>query len=86
MTYKGLVKGKSIELEEALPFPDGELVHVSIEPFDRSGVFDGASAIRSAMHAPPHLAPNDVDELDRVIAEGKLPVRHGDLFGPDINA
>ena len=31
MTYKGVAKGKIIELEEALPYSDGQAVSVSAE-------------------------------------------------------
>jgi hypothetical protein len=31
MTYKGVAKGKIIELEEALPYSDGQAVSVSVE-------------------------------------------------------
>jgi hypothetical protein len=30
MTYKGVAKGKIIELDEALPYSDGEAVSVSV--------------------------------------------------------
>ncbi len=83
MTYKGLVKGTSLELQEALPFPEGEVVNVSIEPVDQRGGLDGASAIRNAMHDSPHLEPADVDELVRAIEEGKLPVHQENVFGVD---
>lgn len=31
MTYKGIAKGKTIELEEPLPYSEGQPVSVSIE-------------------------------------------------------
>ena len=32
MGYKGTVKGKVIELDEPLPFPDGTRVEVTVQP------------------------------------------------------
>jgi hypothetical protein len=32
------------------------------------------------MHEPPHLPWEDVDALERAIAEGKLPVRQEGVF------
>jgi len=33
MIYKGVAKGKTIELEERLPYPEGQPVSISVEPF-----------------------------------------------------
>ncbi len=38
------------------------------------------AAIRQAMHEPPHLRWEDVDELEEAIEEGKLPVRQAGVF------
>jgi hypothetical protein len=38
------------------------------------------AALRQAMHEPPHLPWEDVDELERAIAEGKLPVHQESVF------
>ena len=32
MNYKGIAKGKTIELAELLPYPDGQPVSVEVEP------------------------------------------------------
>jgi hypothetical protein len=39
-----------------------------------------AQAILHAMRAPPHLSAEDVDELEQMIALGKLPVRQKGVF------
>ena len=39
-----------------------------------------SQAIRSAMHQEPHLRPQDVDELERALAESRLPVREAGAF------
>lgn len=44
MTYKGVAKGKIIELEESLPYSEGQAVSVSVEtlhpPSTRVGADD----------------------------------------------
>jgi hypothetical protein len=37
-------------------------------------------AILKAMQGEPHLNSKDVDELERAIAEGKLPVQQEGMF------
>jgi len=54
------------------------LVEVAPEP--RAG---SPAAILRVMQEPPHPSFADVDELDRAIAGGRLPVRSGDLFSTD---
>ena len=38
------------------------------------------AAVLRVIEEPPHLSSADVDELDAVIAAGRLPVRARDLF------
>lgn len=80
MSYKGIAKGKLIELEEPLPFSEGQPVTVLVEPL--TGQFESGSpvAIRQAMHEPPHLTEEDVDELERAIEEARLPLRQEGVF------
>jgi hypothetical protein len=80
MTYRGIAKGRIIELEEVLPYSDGQAISVSIAPLDLQSQTSTAAAIRKAMHEPPHLKWIDVDQLEEVIAQGKLPVRQGSVF------
>jgi hypothetical protein len=54
------------------------LVGVSPEP--RIG---SPAAVLRAMQGLPHPSPADVDELDAVIAAGRLAVRTPDLFPID---
>jgi hypothetical protein len=84
MAYKGIAKGKTIELEEALPYPEGQPVSVIVEPLTERLLMKGSpEAIRRAMHEPPHLTPEDVADLERAIEEGKLPVREEGIFEED---
>ena len=80
MTYKGIAKGKIIELEEALPYSEGQAVSVSIAPLEEQPQSGSPAAIRKVMHEPPHLKWGDVDEMERAIAQGKLPVHQGSVF------
>ncbi len=80
MTYKGIVKGNIIELEESLPYPEGQRVSVSIEPLGGYLPPGSPAAIRQVMHEPPHLQEEDVEILERAIEEGKLLIHHGSVF------
>ncbi len=81
MIYKGVAKGKSIELEEQLPYPEGQPVRISVEPLVGQPELGSPAAIRQVMHKPPHLKWEDVDELEQAIEEGKLPVHQESVFG-----
>ena len=75
MSYKGIAKGKTIELEDELPYPEGQPVSVSVEPLTEQSQPGVPAVIRQAMHEPPRLRWEDVDELERAIAAAKLPVQ-----------
>jgi hypothetical protein len=75
MTYKGVAKGKIIELEEALPYSDGQAVSVSVEALHPDLQPGSAAVIRKVMRSLPDLNPDDVDELERLIRQGRLPMR-----------
>jgi hypothetical protein len=75
MTYKGVAKGKIIELEEALPYSDGQAVSVSVEALHPDLQPGSAAAILRVMRSLPDLNPDDIDELERLIRQGRLPVR-----------
>lgn len=75
MTYKGVAKGRIIELEEALPYSDGQAVSVSVEALHPDLQPGSAAAILKVMRSLPDINPDDVDELERLIRQGRLPVR-----------
>lgn len=83
MSYKGIAKGKIIELEEPLPYSEGQPVSVLVEPLTGQSQAGFPMAIRQVMHEPPHLHMEDVDELERAIEEAKLPVRQESVFDDD---
>ncbi len=75
MHYKGVAKGKTIELEETLPYPDGQAISVSVAPLTvplRLGV---PAVVRQVMYDFPHLQWEEVEELEHAITEAKLLVQ-----------
>ena len=76
MHSRGIARGKIIELEEVLPYAEGCLVNVIVEPEDTPLQASSPAVIRQAMYKPPHLSAEDVDELEQAIKAGQLPV-HG---------
>ena len=83
MTYKGIAKGKLIELEEPLPYTEGQPVNVEVKPVEAQLQVGSPLAIKQAMHEPPHLTGRDVNELEQAIEAVKLPVRDESLFAPE---
>ncbi len=70
--WKGIVKGKKIILnDQEVRLPDG--TEVLVTPL--TAAKGSPEAILAAMDAPPHLKPQDVEELRRLIEGGKRPVR-----------
>ena len=83
MTYRGVAKGKIIELEEALPYSDGQAVSVSLEALRPDLQPGSAPAILKVMRSLPDLNPDDVHELEQLIRQGRLPVRTRGEFEKD---
>jgi hypothetical protein len=79
MTYEGIAKGKVIEFTEPLPY-NGEAVRVSVEPIRNRTAPGSAESLLSAIAQSPRLDSQDVDELEREIERGTLPVRTDGLF------
>lgn len=86
MTYKGVVRGNVVELEEGVQLPEGITVEVVVKEQDTkslspSGYPKGSSqAILSALDTPPHCTGEDVDGLMKAIEEGKKVVRFEGVF------
>jgi hypothetical protein len=83
MTYKGIAKGKTIELEDPLPYPEGQAIAVSIEPLGTELSHGSPAAILKVTRDLPHIKAEDVDELEHLIRQGTLPVRVKGEFGGD---
>ena len=69
--YKGIVRGKAVVLQEPVDLPEG--TEVIVTPLEAT--MGSPQAVLAAMDAPPHVKPEDVEELRRLIEEGKRPVR-----------
>ena len=80
MSYKGIARGKLIELEEPLPYSEGQPVNVSVEPLTEQPQTGSPATIRRVMYEPPHLKWEDVDELEQAIEEAKLSVHQEGVF------
>ena len=71
-SYKGIVKGRTVVLEEAADLEEG--IEVWVTPLEMPK--GSPQAVLAAIDAPPHIKPADVNELMQLIEEGKRPVRH----------
>ena len=80
MDLKGIAKGNIVELERPLPYPNGQALSVSVQALSEGNQPRSALAVREAMHEAPHLSSSDVDELERVIEQGRLPLHSGSVF------
>jgi hypothetical protein len=66
-----------IELEEPLPFPEGQAVRVSVEPCASPLRPGSPQAVLQAVRDLPHLRAADVNELEAAIEGSRLPVQEG---------
>jgi hypothetical protein len=84
MTCKGTIRGKTIELEEPLPFQEGQVVTLSVCPLEQD-LPGSPAALLKAVKAPPHVDSSIVDELERAIEESKIPVRYEGVFDAELD-
>lgn len=81
MIYKGIVRGKVIELEDQVVLPEGTEVEVVVkeqkgEALAPSGYPKGSpQTLLVFLDTPPRCTSEDVDTLLRAIEQGKRPVR-----------
>jgi hypothetical protein len=86
MTYKGIVKGKTIELEDPLALPEGTEVDVEVHIRPKHALAasrapkGSGQALLCLWDTPAQCAPEDVDLLLQAIDQGKRPVRFAGLF------
>ncbi len=73
MTLQGTVRGRSIELNEEIPYPEGQQVTVTVEPLGPAPVGSGRAIVEALRQLPP-LEPGDIEALEQAIEEGKLPL------------
>jgi hypothetical protein len=81
MTYKGLAKGRIIELERPLPYCDGQPVVVSVEPVSLEEQPGSPLSILKVLQDLPDIPIDAVDEMEQLIKRGSLPVRLQGEFG-----
>lgn len=85
MSYKGVVKGNTVELEEWVRLPEGATVEVvplegAEAPAWSSCSKGSPQSILAALDIPPHCTDEDVDALMQAIEEGKLAVCFETMF------
>lgn len=86
MTYRGLAKGRIIELETPLPYCDGQPIAVSVEPVPLEQQLGSPQSILKVLQNLPHIASEDVDEMETLIKRGSLPIRlQGEFGGSDVD-
>jgi hypothetical protein len=81
--YQGIAKGTTIELEQALPYRDGERLTVSVEAV-RDMIPGAPAAVLQAVGEPPHLEDDEVNELERQLEDAQLPVRSNGAFDGNV--
>lgn len=72
MTYRGIVHGRRIELQQLTPYRDGEAVTVQIQPSER-GTRASIIGLLAELRTLPSITQEDVDALGQAIEEGRLP-------------
>lgn len=81
MTYKGIVRGRMIELSEGPMLPEGMEVEVVVgERAEEAGTRGERDLILAALDAPAHCTEADVDALMEAIEQGKRDVRFAGPF------
>jgi hypothetical protein len=70
--------GKVLVPTEPVDLPQGRVLDVEVVALDSTA--GSVEAILSAVREPPHVERDLVDELDRVIDDGTLPVRFNGAF------
>jgi hypothetical protein len=69
--------------DQPLPYSEGQAVSVSVEALRPELQPGSAAAIVKTMRSLPDLNPDDVDELEELIRQGRLPVRTQSEFEKD---
>ena len=79
--YRGVVRGRTVLLDEAAPLADG--TEVLVTPVDSHT--HTADAFLAAINAEPHVATEDVDALERAIVAGRRPRSDLNPFGGNLD-
>ena len=71
-SYRGVVRGKKVVLDDDMDLPEG--TGVLVTPLERGA--GRPQAVLAAAMAPPHLKHEDTVEFLRRIEDGKRPVQY----------
>ena len=86
MTYKGIVKGQTIEVEDPLQLPEGTEVEVVVHVPPKQALASSndpkgsGQALLRLWDTPAQCTPEDVNILLQAIDQGKRPVRFAGIF------
>lgn len=86
MVYRGIARGKVVELEDNVSLPEGTEVEVSIKPGQvRETAPEGYSkgspkALLAALNLPAQCTIEDVEALVQSMRHGEQPVRFEGIF------
>ena len=80
MTVRGTARGRTIELEEALPFPSGQQLNIHVQPLENGVALGSPVRLLEAVRRPPHVTPGEAAELENAIRDGKLPTSDRGVF------
>jgi predicted DNA-binding antitoxin AbrB/MazE fold protein len=89
MTYKGIARGKVIELQGDLALPEGTEVEIVVKDWAKNSVTvkrytkGSPEAILKFLDTPPLCTPADVDALLQAIKEGRQPTNYQGIFDQD---
>ena len=92
MTCRGIVKGKTIELDDPLELPEGTEVEVVVnippeKELAASGCAKGSGqALLRVWDTPSYCTPADVEALLQAIDQGKRLVRFAGIFDQEDKA
>jgi hypothetical protein len=78
--FKARFDGRALVPLEPVDLPAGEVLEIEAS---QAAPYSAQELMR-AMAEPPHLTRADVDELERVIAEGQTPAQYRGVFDDPI--
>jgi hypothetical protein len=80
MNRRGIAKGRLIELDERLPYADGQPLNVTVEPLNAEACLGTPAALLEALRRGPRVEPATLDDLDQVIERGRRPAGNSGVF------
>ena len=78
-TLRARFDGKVLVPQEPVDLEPGQIVQLQVTPVTEPPIGSGAAILR-ALDALPKVPREDVEELERLIEEGKLPVNERGIF------